>query len=366
MMRLTAVLALSAACVAAFICGTGLAEDWPPLPQTDGEAMVPAQEWPREPGPRSVKVYIRYPGGAVKNVTPATGLMLSLHCWGHSGWTASADPVELAKRLNVVGISVDYLQSGDYSPAGKPLPYDYGYYQALDALRALWFVYDGLHQAGVAFDEGRIFTTGGSGGGNVSLMANKLAPRTFACVVDLCGMPRLINDIAFGMPGGSRADACYSADPDSPRFLAPDAQLIRFVGYPPHLAKMKELGNSARVVIIHGADDDLIDPAGSRELARNLLAAGLDVEPHFLTSADVDGTVVTSAGHILGDWTAIVFQFAGKYLAATEPDGLTRKGPPDFERRDEHVVYETPTGAYVISYAAGYPVGRFEPRYETR
>ena len=34
---------------------------WPALPENDGEVLIPAQEWPRQPGPRSVKVYVLLP-----------------------------------------------------------------------------------------------------------------------------------------------------------------------------------------------------------------------------------------------------------------------------------------------------------------
>jgi len=339
----------------------GLAEErWPALPDRDEDVLIPAQEWPREPGPRTVKVYIRYPGGGLTGVNPQTGLMLTLHCWGHSGWTASADPVELAERYNVVAIAVDYLQSGDYDPAANPLPYDYGYFQALDALRALYLVWHGLEKEGVPFDKRRIYATGGSGGGNVALMCNKLAPRTFACIVDMCGMAKLNDDIAFGRPGGSRANACYSQDPECPRYLAPDAQTIRFVGYPPHLAAMKQSGNQAKVIVIHGADDDLIPCEDSREMVENMDQAGLDVQPHFVTKADVDGRAVQSAGHILGDWTAIVFRYGDTHLKPDSPAVRRRTGPTDFEARRD-VCYRTQTGAYIISYTDGFPEGRYEP-----
>ena len=73
------------------------------------------------------------------------------------------------------------------------------------------------------FASGRIYATGGSGGGNVSLMANKLAPRTFACTIDLCGMKKLSDDIAYNLPGGSGLDARWSRDPKSSNYLSPDA-----------------------------------------------------------------------------------------------------------------------------------------------
>jgi predicted esterase len=338
------------------------AEPWPALPESDGEVLLPAQEWPRQPGPRTIKTFIRYPGGSLDNVNPETGLMLSLHCWGCEGWGATADPSALANRYNVVGISVDYLQSGDYDPATHPLPYDHGYLQALDALRALFHVYNGLDELGKPFDKRRIYAVGGSGGGNVSLMANKLAPRTFAAIVEMCGMAKLNDDVAFGMPGGSKASACYTRDPESPRYLSPDAQALRDLGHMEHLKVMKALGNTTRVISIHGPTDDLISPEEKRSLIDRMVEAKLNSELHWITDNEVDGEALRSTGHMLGDWTAIVFRFGDAAFTPGSPQIALRAGATDFERRDDNVAYATPNGTYRISYVEGYPVGRFETK----
>src|SRR5262245_50369422 len=183
---------------------------WPEFPERDGTVWLPAQEWPLRPGQREIKVLVHYPRGNLKNIGPRTGIMLSLHNWRGTDCVGTANPVELANRLNVVAMCVNYLQSGPQEPTDKPEPYDHGYLQALDALRAMYWVYHGLEQAGTPFAKGRLFVTGGSGGGNVTLMAQKLAPRTFACAVDLWGMAKLNDDIAFNLPGGSILDAQYS------------------------------------------------------------------------------------------------------------------------------------------------------------
>ena len=210
---------------------------WPPLPAADAAVEIPAQEWPRRPGPRQVRVLVHYPGGKLANVTAATGIMLSLHNWGGVDCAGTADPQTLADKLNVVALCVNYLQSGKQDSIEGPEPYDFGYLQGLDALRAVWWMQASLQAQRLAFAEGRIFSTGGSGGGNVALMANKLAPRTFACVVDLCGMKKLSADIAFHLPGGSDLDARWSRDPASPSYLSPDEQDLRFVGQSGHLQR---------------------------------------------------------------------------------------------------------------------------------
>lgn len=334
----------------------------PPLPEQMGTVLLDAQEAPFPPGPRSIAVHIRYPGAGAKlaGVRPTTGLMLSLHNWGGTAFAGTADPGILAQQYDVVAVGVDYLHSGKESASPESPPYDHGYLQALDALRALHYVFDGLKRRGIAFDDRRIFTTGGSGGGNVSLMANKFAPRTFTAVVDMCGMKRLSDDAAFHLPGGSGLDARYSRDPQSPYYLSPDAQEIRFVGHPGHARTMKQLGCTAKIITVHGPDDASCPFAEAEECAANLRAAGLDYTLVAVTKDRLDGTAFLSTGHALGNRTLIVDRVAGKYLDPKSPEALRRAGPTDFERR-EVVRYETVGGTWTIDYAAGFPIGRFEP-----
>lgn len=336
------------------------AEDWPALPDRDATVTLPAQPWPHKPGPRTITALIHYPGGKVENVGPNTGLMLTLHNWGGSDCVGTADPRQLAQRLNVVAICVNYLQSGNKASLQDPEPYDHGYLQALDALRALWFVHHGLKLQSRPFAAGRIFCTGGSGGGNVTLMANKLAPRTFACAIDMCGMKKLRHAVAYGWPGGAGLNARWSREPGHPNYLSADEQEIRFVGHPRHLAVMRDLKNTCKVIVVHGTTD-LPSYDDAVELVGNMRGAELDVEPWFIKPEHVDGKVFTTTGHALGNRTSIVFQVAGKYAVPDGPSALVRRGPGDFDLRDELVRYPTSNGTYIISYRDGYPVGRFEP-----
>ena len=333
----------------------------PSLPETMGSVSIPAQEWPLKPGPREILVTVRYPGAGAKieGVRPATGLMLSLHNWGGTGSGGSADPGVLSNKFDVVAIGVDYLQSGKKASIDDPEPYDFGWLQALDALRALHFVFDGLKQRGIAFDSTRIFTTGGSGGGNVSLMANKLAPRTFTAVIDMCGMKKLSDDIAFNLPGGTTLDARYSRDPRSPYFLTPDAQELRFVGNPAHLATMKRLGCTAKIITVHGSEDAACPFADAQEYAANMKASGLDFTFVPVTKEMLDGKIFSSTGHPLGNRTLIVEHVAGKFLDPKSPEALHRKGATDFERKED-VRHATTNGAWIVSYEKGFPAGRFD------
>jgi hypothetical protein len=338
---------------------TATAENWPALPVKSGSVEIPAQDWRHRPGPRTVRVSIYYPSGTIESVTPQTGLMLTLHNWGGTDCAGTASPTALASRLNVVAICVNYLQSGRADSINAPEPYDYGYLQALDALRALHFVYDGLKQGNRKFDTGRVFATGGSGGGNVTQMCNKLAPRTFACVIDMCGMAKLSDDIAFNEPGGSGLNARWSRDKASPNYLSPAHQEIRFIGNPDHLAVLKRLRNPAKIIVVHGQDDRTCPFEDKVELVENMKAAGLDVEPHFLGKDDLDGKIFTSTGHPLGNRTEIVFKTAEQYLAPDRKKTSRRvRKPNDFERRDS-IGFPVTGGEFVISYSRGYPVGHF-------
>lgn len=342
---------------------------WPELPERDGFVDIPAQEWPYRPGPRQVRIYLHYPAGELKQVGPGTGIILSLHNWGGTGFVGTADPRTLVERFNLVAIGVDYLQSGKQASIDDPQPYDFGWLQALDALRGLYFVYHGLQTRQQPFATGRIYCTGGSGGGNVTLMANKLAPRTFACVIDLCGMAKLTDDIAFQLPGGSSLNARYQSNPSSANYLTRDEQEIRFVAHPDHLAEMRRLGTTSRLVVVHGTEDDTCPTADAREMVHHLEQAGLNVDAFFVEPKDVDGRVFTSAGHSLGDRTEIVLKVAEPYLQPDGPHAAVRSGLSDFERR-EILRYRTSQGAFNVSYANGYPVGRFElatpPSYPER
>lgn len=329
---------------------------WPPLPAENASAELPAQAWEFQEGPRTFTAWVYYPGKALAHVNEHTGLFLSLHNWGGTNAVGTADPQVLADRYNVVSICLDYLQSGKYDAPTMP-PYDFGYLQGLDALRALHWVFSGLTERGQAFHRGRIYSTGGSGGGNVTQMVNKLAPRTFAAIIDMCGMAKLNDDIAFGLDGGSYLNAGYSQDPASPKYLSPDAQALRDLGEPTHLKQMVDYGQETMIFVVHGTTDDVCPIADKREVVRNMVAAGMPVTALFLTEAHLDGEVFTGTGHSLGDRTRIVQHMADPQLLADSPDAAVRRGETDFERKDT-ICYTTPNGCWEIDYAAGYPVGR--------
>ncbi len=345
---------------ATLLAGEGTAVPWPALPATNGAVELPAQEWPLRPGPRAVRVQIHYPDGTLRSVTRRTGILLTLHNWGGTDCVGTADPEVMAREFDLVALCVNYLQSGRAEAIDDQRPYDFGWLQALDALRAMGYLRRALAASGHPFHDGRYFAVGGSGGANVALMANKLAPRSFAGVVALSGMTRLSDDIAFGDPGGSPLSARWIRDPGSPYYLSPAAQEIRFVGHPGHLAEMKRLGSSAHLLIVHGVEDPTCPVADARELVDNLQAAGLPVEPVWVDASRVDGRIFRAPDHALGDRTQIVRALAADGLRPEGPGSWVRQTPSDFELNQE-VRYPTRGGTHVIMFRDGIPEGRFEP-----
>jgi len=332
---------------------------WPSLPDVNGSATLPAQEWEFQEGPRTIKVYIYYPGKSITNINADTGLMLSLHNWGGTNAIGTADPQILADTYNVIGICVDYLQSGKYDSKTSP-PYDFGYLQSLDALLALYWTHSQLKSNNTSFNSGRIFCTGGSGGGNVTQMANKLAPRTFAAIIDMCGMAKLNNDIAFGLEGGSYLNAGYSKDSKAPNYLSPDAQEIRDLSNPVHLKQMKEWGCTTTIYIVHGSTDTICPIDEKRSVIRNMKATGFSVYPLILEDKHLDGKIYASTGHSLGNRTLIVQDVADAALNPSSNSRAIRRGPSDFERK-ETLSFKTSNGFWDIDYSNGYPIGKFRP-----
>ena len=279
----------------------------------------PGQEYRFAPGSREVQMYVREP---VNGINADTGLMLLLHNWGGT-WKQTVPWCNaLADRYNLVTISVNYLQSGE-SKHDK-VPYDHGLLQAMDCLRAVYTVAQQLKKSGVKWNSKRLYAAGGSGGGNVSQMVNKLAPASFACIVDMCGMPGLTEDIAFGR---GNLNAGYSQDPKSSKFLTAAMREIRDPGNPHHLARQKKVNPNNKVVIVHGQDDCYCSVVDKITIFKNMIKAGFRPSGYFLTESDIDGKVITTTGHAIGNRLKVIERYAGRFL---EENG-------DFSRKNSQV-----------------------------
>lgn len=316
----------------------------------DGMITVAGQEYRFRPGAREFEVYVRAPRSGVNS---NTGLMLLSHNWGGT-WKLTAGWCDLlSDRYNLICLSVNYLQSGETDHS--QVPYDHGVLQAMDCLRALYTVQKTLDDAKIEFNRRRIYAAGASGGGNVSLMVNKLAPATFACTVDMCGMPGLTNDIAFGI---GKLNAGYSKDPASDKYLTPAMQEIRDPGNMRHLAIQKKYNPENLLVIVHALNDNYCNPADKMLIAANMVRSGFRPDTHFLTRNDVDGIAVTDTGHGIGNRAEVITKYANNYLAENGRFAALLPAKSNLDAQDE-VIYPVSGGKYVISFA-GLPTIRFE------
>jgi len=107
-----------------------------------------------------------------------TGLMVMLHGWGGDYHQYDTYCEDWRNRFNCVMLQVNYRGSSKATQ-----PYDFGKYQAIDVLRAIHRV-----RKGCLINDGRIIGWGGSGGGNVILQCAKMAPHTFALIVECAGI----------------------------------------------------------------------------------------------------------------------------------------------------------------------------------
>ncbi len=107
-----------------------------------------------------------------------TGLMVLLHGWGGDYHQYDAYCADWRNRYNCIMLQVNYRGSSKATQ-----PYDFGKYQAIDVLRAMHWVLSN-HPV----NRQRIFGWGGSGGGNVILQCGKMAPNTFALIVEHAGI----------------------------------------------------------------------------------------------------------------------------------------------------------------------------------
>ena len=305
-----------------------------------------AQEWPLQPGERKVKMLVEEPP---HGVTRNTGLMLVLHNWG--GVYNSPEYLQwcqtFAARFNVVAVSVNYLQSGQNSWSTSQ-PYDHGYLQAMDAIRALYTVWKQLKEKGIEFNEHRVYSMGGSGGGNVTQMAMKLAPHTFACGVDICGMPGLTDEIAFGT--GGVINAGYSTDPNSPSYLTEDMREIGDFGSFEHCQLLHAANSNLKIIIVHGVDDESCPVVPKIGQYQNMVRAGISVDAHFLTEFDVDGKAVRTTGHPIGDREQVVIKYADVYMREDGKLAKATSGPSDFTRGGQFE-YPTSNGKYAMDFS---------------
>jgi predicted esterase len=191
-----------------------------------------------------------------------TGLMVMLHGWGGDYHQYDAYCADWRDRFNCIMLQVNYRGSSNASK-----PYDFGKYQPIDALRAVHWVL-----ANYPVNRQRIIGWGGSGGGNVILQCGKMAPHTFALIVEHAGITHPTNaaDMKAGWDRPERAGGWQGTALGGTKEYPEPERLIRDPVY--HAALF-----NAKVYIFHPDLDTTVGIQHGIRMAYALRAAGKDV-----------------------------------------------------------------------------------------
>ena len=191
-----------------------------------------------------------------------TGLMVMLHGWGGDYHQYDAYCEDWRNRYNCVMVQVNYRGSSDAST-----PYDFGKYQAIDVLRCIHRV-----RKGCTINDQRIFGWGGSGGGNVILQCAKMAPNTFALIMEHAGIthPTSAADMKAGWDRPDRAGGWQGTALGGTKEFPPPERLVRDPVYHAGLFNTK-------VYVFHPDLDTTVGVQHGIQMAYGLRAAGKDV-----------------------------------------------------------------------------------------
>jgi len=286
--------------------------------------------------------------------TRRTGLVALVHGWG----AARDEQDHLAgffEARDLLALQIGYRDSGYDSEMGRKtgigwrIPYEFGKLQAIDTLRA---VRKAL--ARYQINRHRLFLVGGSGGGHNVLQAMSFAPNTFALTVGLAPASRPTNQ-------DDVEDGGYITDATPGRYrtlgfdfdngwglqgvaLGLDAEFsqeeidIRNCQRPEHVAVVR-----CKVTLIAGANDNLLSPRHSIDMAVALVNAGKQVELHVLDGVNHGIEFEGMPGYF--PTMKILEEYVASDLITMETDGNT-----DFDRHDTiHL------GNWRVTYEDGIP-----------
>lgn len=281
------------------------------------------------------------------------------HCLHARPETGAQLRLDLAQHLRLYGLAMAQgLKIGDWrdlnalcaafaaaperpeAPAHLEMPggdtQNFGMVQALDHLRVL----GDIVARGPAFDVRRIVALGSSHGGYIAHMIAKIAPGTVAAVIDNSAYVQPPTNYGGGGNGPEFATLfggvnlmCRTArafsfdDRDAPDFYSRDHDLIRDMGYPPHLDIQRAAApdGGARYRMVNAVADAISSPERKQAQALRMAAAGFDARLKLVGEADLDGRLYKQPVHGLA---ASLTAFADVYL----PEAGSRGVDPDLMR----------------------------------
>ena len=215
---------------------------------------------------------------------------------------------ELAAKL--AGLP-EVMAYGEIVPGGGEYQ-NFGVLQAMDHLAVL----GDLLARGPAFDRQRIIAFGSSHGGYIAHLMAKLAPSTFAAVIDNSAYAQPpIHYLGAGRGaeytcsvGGTLQLHCrtlsgWSFDErGAPNFYGRDNDVLRDAAHPPHLEAMRAAaqGDPTQYLMVISAEDHISPPEAKRRQAAALRQAGFDARLELIGPDQIDGVVFKAPVHGLG------------------------------------------------------------------
>lgn len=220
---------------------------------------------------------------------------------------------------------------------------DYGVIQAIDLLTGIHAIREALPQ----LNSKRMHLIGSSLGAYLSHQVLRLAPNSFASLLDISGKPFL--DEGYLINGHRRKslidtrntrvtlvnDNIYSDH--FPLSLSSIVLRNQLRGWD-HECK-------ARVRMITGIDDELVPISHKKTQLAGLLQTGANAELLVITDKEVDGKVIKHAGHSLGAEFYQLIRHYGDGLLQSTNDSIHG----EFEKKTSHDLF-TDYGTYNISF----------------
>ena len=209
----------------------------------------------------------------------------------------------------------------------------FGLLQAMDHLAAL----GDMLEHGPAFDPQRVVAFGSSHGGYIAHMMAKIAPRSLAAVIDNSGyvqppmaylgigtLPEVV-EVHEGLQVLLNTRSAWTVDDRAaPNFYDRNRDLIRDMGFPPHLAAMRKQAGltTTRYAMFNAGQDTVSDPTAKARQARALAEAGFEAQLRLVGEGDIDGAMFKRFTHALDASLKTLFDHCA-------PDLASRKGALD-------------------------------------
>lgn len=225
---------------------------------------------------------------------------------------AIADPHDLAAITRALGAHASAAGSaisarGHIKPARGEYQ-NFGVLQALDHLSVL----GDILTRGPAFDASAIIAFGSSHGGYIAHLMAKIAPRSLSAVFDNSSYTQPpYNYLGLGVGAEFLAQlnglvveceiesGWTLSNRNAPNAYTRDADLIRDVGFAPHLTAMRDAAGDAPALfrMSNAAIDAVSPPEIKLRQARALRAAGFDARLDMIAQDQIDGVVFKRLVH---------------------------------------------------------------------